>query len=50
MQEQFPEAIATLSQAASLANSLQGEARQSLPAIHAVLGTAQRQVLDFSGA
>ncbi len=50
MQEQFPAAIATLSEAARLANSLSGEARRPLPAIYAVLGEAQRQLLDFSGA
>jgi tetratricopeptide (TPR) repeat protein len=50
MREQFPQAIDTLSRAASLANSLQGEARRPLPAIYAVLGEAQRQMLDFKGA
>jgi len=50
MQDQFPEAIATLTEAARIANQLQGEARRPLPAIYAVLGTAQRMVLDFSAA
>ena len=50
MQEQYPESVATLSEAAAVANSLQGEARRPLPAIYAILGDSQRHVLDFSGA
>jgi tetratricopeptide (TPR) repeat protein len=50
MQEQFPEGVATLSRAASVANSLQGEARRPLPAIYAVLAEGQRHLLDISGA
>jgi len=50
MQEQFPEGIATLSRAASVANSLQGEARRPLPAIYAVLAEGQRHLLDISGS
>jgi eukaryotic-like serine/threonine-protein kinase len=50
MQEQYSEAISSLSQAADIANALQGEARRPLPAIYAVLADAQRHVLDFSGA
>ena len=50
MQEQYRESIASLSQAADIANALQGEARRPLPAIYAVLADSQRRVLDFSGA
>ena len=50
MREQYPQAILTLSEAARIANELQGEARRPLPAIYAALGDAQRHVLDFSGA
>ena len=50
MLSQYPEAISTLSEAARIANALQGEARRPLPAIYAVRADAQRHVLDFTGA
>lgn len=50
IQDQHVEAIATLSEAARIANLLQGEARRPLPAIYAVLGTAQRKAFDFNAA
>jgi serine/threonine-protein kinase len=50
IQEEYPQAIVTLSEAARVATSLQGVARRPLPAIYAVLGNAQRHVLDFTGA
>ena len=48
--ERYPQAISTLSEAASMANALGGEARRPLPAIYASLGYAQLYMLDFSGA
>jgi len=50
MQDQYREAIVTLSEAARVATALQGVARRPLPAIYAVRGDAQRHVLDFTGA
>jgi serine/threonine-protein kinase len=49
-QNEHVKAIASLSEAASVANSLQGEARSPLPAIYAYLGTAQRNSMDLAGA
>ncbi len=46
----YPEAIANLSEAARVANTLQGEARGPLPAIYAYLGDAKRHAMDLSGA
>jgi tetratricopeptide (TPR) repeat protein len=48
--KQFPDAIASFSEAARLANSLQGNARSVLPKIYAVLGDSQRQAFDLVGA
>ena len=47
---QYPEAIASLTRAAAIAGSLQGEARGPLPAIYAYLGDAQRHAMDLDGA
>jgi serine/threonine-protein kinase len=49
-QHEYPEAIASLSEAIGIANSLQGEARGPLPAIYAYLGDAQRHTMDLNGA
>lgn len=46
----YSEATASLSEAARVANSLQGEARGPLPAIYAYLGDSQRHTMDMSGA
>jgi len=47
---EYSAAIASLSEAARVANALQGEARAPLPAIYAYLGSAQRNSMDLSGA
>jgi serine/threonine-protein kinase len=48
--EQYDQSIVSLSEAARVANSLQGEARRPLAAIYAILGDSQRRVADFGGA
>ncbi len=48
--QEYPAAIVSLSEAVSIANSVQGEARGNLPAIYSNLGESQRYVLDLSGA
>jgi eukaryotic-like serine/threonine-protein kinase len=49
-QQEYRAAIASLSDAAGIANSLGGEARGPLPAIYAYLGDAQRHTMDLNGA
>jgi serine/threonine-protein kinase len=48
--QKYPEAIATLSEAASMADSVKGAAKGTLPAIYSMLGDSQRYLLDLSGA
>jgi serine/threonine-protein kinase len=50
MQEQYAEAAVTLAEAAKIALTLPAEARRPLPSIYAMLGEAQRKLLDFSNA
>ena len=46
----YPEAVASLSEAASIGNSIKGAAKGTLPAIYTMLGDSQRYLLDLSGA
>ncbi len=48
--QKYREAIVSLSEAISIATSVQGEARGPLPAIYAYLGDAQRHAMDLDGA
>ena len=48
--QEYPESIASLSQAAAVADSVKGESKGTLPAIYATLADSQRNLLDLSGA
>ncbi|MDE3165788.1 MAG: serine/threonine protein kinase, partial [Acidobacteriota bacterium] len=47
---EYREAIVSLGEAIQVAESLQGEAREPLPALYAYLGDAQRHTLNMAGA
>ncbi|MDE3166713.1 MAG: serine/threonine protein kinase [Acidobacteriota bacterium] len=46
----YPEAIADLTEAAAIAETIQGSARKNLPSIYAYLGNGQLRVLDMAHA